>query len=409
MLIEVLVLLLMLVLLFTIYKNTKDLLHPATLLVLVFVVDIGFYLFMKIITHSKYTLETSTFYFTFGLILFYLGTFISTNNVNIIIKPLVDSNMKKITMIYKMFILIQMIILILFILDVVNTANVQQKTIFNFIMATRRYQYVEKYKFMVMRTISFALSYLAVYELFSKNVFTADKLYVFIQIVISVTYMLFMTTRTVWFTFLVPCIILIVLTKYKDNKSLLKWGALTFTIFFILILILSLMRGHKGSLEDIRVYLCSGIVQFTNWMKNQGERLNGRYTFRIIFAILDRLNIYKSDVVWIDQSLLDIPGLDWEYRFGNVFTFYHGYAQDFGIYYALFIELLVGMFHGYIYRMARLKRETFWVIIYAVFMYPLIMQFFSDQYASSVSLWLQITIVLIVACYTNILYKKCDG
>ena len=406
MIVEFLVFFSMLILFLLIFNKTNDFLHPATLLTLVFVVDIGFYLFMKILTRSNYSLEISTFYYTFGLILFYIGTMISTKNANISITPLIDNEKKKTTLIYKIFLLIQIVILIIFVLDVINTANVSQKTVFNFIMATRRYQYVEKYHFMVMRTVSFALSYLAVYEIFSKNLFRTDIIFLIIQIVISLIYMLFMTTRTVWFTFLVPCIILIILTKYKDNKSIFIWGGLTFSIFFILILILSLMRGHKGSLEDIRVYLCSGIVQFTNWMKNQGERLNGKYTFRIIFAVLDRLNIYKSDVVWIDQSLLDIPGLDWEYRFGNVFTFYHGYAQDFGIWYALFIEFLVGVFHGFLYRMARIKKETFWVVVYSVFMYPLIMQFFSDQYASSISLWAQIVFVLIISCYTKVFFVK---
>ena len=406
MLIEFLIFLSMLLVLIFIYKMTKDLLHPATLLSLVFTVDIAYYLFMKILTNSKYTLETSTFYFTLGLIVFYIGTIVTTGKEKISIDILTDNTKKNVTMAYKIFLLIQFVILVFFIVNVVNDARVIEKTVFNLIMATRRYEYDEKYKFMVARTISFALSYLATYELFSKNILKKDRAFLIIQIGISLIYMVFMTTRTVWFTFLIPCIVLIILTKYKDNKTLLKYGGALFAVFFILILVLSLMRGHQGSLEDIRLYLCSGIVQFTTWMKNQGKRLNGRYTFRIIFAILNKLNIYKNDVVWIDQTLLNIPGLDWKYTYGNVFTFYHGYAQDFGVWYALFIQFLVGVFHGYIYRMARVKKETFWVVIYAVFMYPLITQFFSDQYASSISLWLQIILVLFIACYTNIFYIK---
>lgn len=406
MIIEILIFLSMLFVLVFEYKKTNDLLHPATLLSLEFTIDIAFYLFMKVLTHSKYTLEITTFYFTFGLIVFYIGTLIFTKNVTINIETLKDTTPKIITLIYKLFLLIQFTIIAFFIVDILRDSRVAEKTIFNYIMATRNYQYDEKYWFMVARTISFSLSYLAIYELFSKNVVNRDRIYLVLQIVISLIYMLFMTTRTVWFTFLIPCIILIVLTKYKDNKSLLKYGGALFAIFFMLILVLSLMRGQKGSLEDIRLYLCSGIVQFTNWMKNQGERLNGRYTFRIVFAILNKLNIYKNDVVWVDQTLLKIPGLDWKHTSGNVYTFYHGYAQDFGIWYALFIQFLVGAFHGFIYKMARVKKETFWVVLYAVFMYPLLTQFFSDQYASSMSLWLQITIVLLVACYTNLFYEK---
>lgn len=405
MLIEISIFLSMLAVFILVYNRTKDLLHPASILSLEYVIVLAFYIFMKLLTNSKYDLEITTFYFTLGLIVFYVGTVITTKNKIIKIETLRDATLKKITSLYKFFLLFQLIVLLLFIFDIVNNARVTEKTLYNYLMATKSYRYDEKYFFMVLRTISFSFSYLSTYYLFSGNILKEDRKYLLLQIIISLIYMIFMTSRTVWFTFLIPCIILIILTKYDDNKTLFKYGCILFIIFFSLILILTLMRGQKGSLEDLRLYLCSGIVQFTTWMKNQGARLNGKYTFRIIFAILNRMNIYKSDVVWVDQTLLNIPGLDWEYTYGNVFTFYHGYAQDFGVWYALFIQFLVGVFHGYIYRMARVKKETFWVVIYAVFMYPLITQFFSDQYASSVSLWLQITIVLLITCYTNIFYK----
>ena len=83
------------------------------MLSLVFAVDIAFYLFMKLYTKSTYVLNANVFYFSLGLIVFYLGTQVFTKNANTKIDYLNDNIKTRITFIYKMVLMVFYYLLIM--------------------------------------------------------------------------------------------------------------------------------------------------------------------------------------------------------------------------------------------------------------------------------------------------------
>lgn len=74
----------------------------------------------------------------------------------------------------------------------------------------------------------------------------------------------------------------------------------------------------------------------------------------------------------------------------NVYTFYQPYYEDFRWLGALVAQLAVGLWHGVLYRKATVSQpEAVHVFLYGLFMYPLLVQFFQDQYVNLLSTWLQ--------------------
>jgi oligosaccharide repeat unit polymerase len=72
----------------------------------------------------------------------------------------------------------------------------------------------------------------------------------------------------------------------------------------------------------------------------------------------------------------------------NVYTIFHFYVNDFGIFFSYFMLLFYGVIHGYIYKTK--YKNDFHLYVFAFSAFPLIMQFFQDQYASLTSTWIQV-------------------
>jgi oligosaccharide repeat unit polymerase len=72
----------------------------------------------------------------------------------------------------------------------------------------------------------------------------------------------------------------------------------------------------------------------------------------------------------------------------NVYTVYEVYFRDFS-YSGILIPPLFLVGHYWLYRKALLFGGV-WIFYYSASVYPLVMQFFQDQYFSILSLWIQV-------------------
>ena len=393
-----------LVLCFTIYK-TKDLLHPSVVLSTVFTIDVLFFIIIRFVLNSSYHLRWNVLYFTLGLLVFYIGNYFGEHKNIYKIEPLKENNNKCVTFIYKFFLIIQLIVCIFFILDITREVVLKDgDSILKYLYATKNGEYSEKYLFEFFRTIGIVLSQYSFFVLISKKVSKKDIIYFGVQILIAVLYVVVANNRQMLFMLIIPMIFIYLYYDYKSSNQLLKKILASIIILFILITVQCIIKKQPVDFEFLRLYLNSGIVSFSEWMINPTEQYNGAYTFRFISTLLYRLKIANLPAYWIDMRYLKLPHIDW--AVGNVYTFYHGFAQDFGIWYALFVQFIIGIFYGYIYRNAHAKKTSFWIMLLMIFYYPLIMQFFTEQYASHVSYWLQTTFWLYIACNTRILYRE---
>ena len=387
-----------------IFTQTKDVLHPAFVLATVYFVDVLFFIIIRFVTRSTYHLNINVFYFVFGILVFYFGTLVATKKHRFIVEPIREIYTKKASILYIVFLILQCIVCLLFILDIISNVNIEQgNRLLQYLNATKSGKYEEKYIFEFFRTISICLSQVAIYKLVSKKVLSSYIKYLLIQILVAIIYVIVANNRQMLFMLIIPVVFTIFYANYNSCRNILKLVICSIFILFLIISLQCIIKKQPVSFEFLRLYLNSGIVSFSEWMKNPTERYNGGYTFRVLFTALSRLKICNIPSYWIELRYLDLPHIDW--KVGNVYTFYHGFAQDFGIWYAMFIQFLVGIFNGFLYLKAKTLKSSFWAVILCIFYYPLIMHFFTEQYASHVSYWIQVFIWVYIATNTTLLYK----
>lgn len=149
--------------------------------------------------------------------------------------------------------------------------------------------------------------------------------------------------------------------------------------------------------NQIALYASSPMVAFQkSFDGGLYPELNGGNTFRFIVAVFDRL-MGTSSAVALEQAFINVGGTT-----TNVYTFYYYYLCDYGVIYALVIQFLVGIVHGMLYKKVGAKRP-YAIFVFCFLMYPLLMQFFQDQYISLLSTWLQYILIGFILFKTNLL------
>lgn len=181
------------------------------------------------------------------------------------------------------------------------------------------------------------------------------------------------------------------INNFKLMKKIIKLFIVVLIIFLIIARFKFTNLKHVAITEFIftmlKLYLATPMIAFVNWFNMGFEQLNGENTFRFFIALFNRLgrNIAPQETV---QQFISIDGV-----FTNVYTIYQYYVKDFGIAYAFFIEFILGMLYGHIFKKLKFKRNNlFYTCISSYLYYPLIMQFYADAYFAYLSFWIQIAI-----------------
>jgi len=74
----------------------------------------------------------------------------------------------------------------------------------------------------------------------------------------------------------------------------------------------------------------------------------------------------------------------------NVYTVYQPYIKDFGLVGGSLVLFVLGFLHALLYRRATVRNpHTTYVFLFALSLFPLVMQAFQDMYFSLLSLWIQ--------------------
>jgi oligosaccharide repeat unit polymerase len=128
-------------------------------------------------------------------------------------------------------------------------------------------------------------------------------------------------------------------------------------------------------------YLVASIPAFDQYSQSTEDYGLGLNIFRTVFVVLTKLGI---DV--------NAPELIREFQYvpmpTNVYTVYQPYYADFSWIGLIVIQFFLGFWHGILFRETN-NKNTFYAVPYVLFLYPLFMQFFQDQYFSLLSVWIQ--------------------
>ena len=219
--------------------------------------------------------------------------------------------------------------------------------------------------------------------------------YAILSIAISLAYCYLSTGRT--FILLLACMILgpSALAGKVRFKGAILIGAffLSGVIGIAALTSKGINAGENASsnvdsfLQSSRSYTVAPLIAFSNKISLFEARkptLFGEHVFRTWYAILHAMSIIKSPPPQLVQEFSFVPDAT------NVYTVYQPYVIDFG-YFGFVIVALFPLLHIYLYRRARMHGAIY-SLLYSAMLYPLLMQFFQDQYFSLMSQWIQLVL-----------------
>jgi oligosaccharide repeat unit polymerase len=179
------------------------------------------------------------------------------------------------------------------------------------------------------------------------------------------------------------------------------YGFLAFIAFYGA---LAVVLGKGGSLEatysenlrDITIiffqYAGGPLYAFDNFINSNFELSFGEHTGRFFYALFYKMGITDTPPVDLVLPFVYVPYPS------NVYTVYFPYVKDFGVIVSFFIIALMGFVHSHIYYRAK-TGSYIYVLFYSMFLYPLIMSFFVDQYLSLLAQWLFFAILVITTAH----------
>lgn len=217
-----------------------------------------------------------------------------------------------------------------------------------------------------------------------------------ISLLLSVVYALLSTGRT-YFFLLVTALAFIALLQRRARLAQIAGAALL--LFSAAFFGLGMLANKIGAdtpnidalsaVDALMLYLLGGIAAFDLTLVAPPSLQWGLNAMRTPLAVLQALGADVT-VVPLVKEYVNVPLPT------NVYTALQPYHADFGWLGIVGFYALCGLLHGRLYRAARRPDADPRIIIYAsMAMYPLLLQFFQDQYLSLLSTW--VTFALLIA------------
>ncbi len=215
-------------------------------------------------------------------------------------------------------------------------------------------------------------------------------------------FILLTSNRTTWFSVITLFLFVIVYTKKMENKAIIKLAIIATVAVAVLFVISTLSKysnvmASSSSAEKIyyylNVYFKSPPVAFLQWLeKNPNFEYGfGKYTFRFFVALF---KVFSPSIT-VPNTVMNFTIVDGMRT--NVYTILHWYTMDGGLMWAYIVQFIIGMIYGILYKKVRYSESPsrFYLVFLAMFMCVIMGQFFCDQFATHISIWIQ----RIIWCY----------
>ncbi|MGI9896056.1 O-antigen polymerase [Vibrio natriegens] len=229
-----------------------------------------------------------------------------------------------------------------------------------------------------------------------------------LSVIVSILYCVMMTGRT--YFLLLMCLVFIPLII--KGKIKLYHQVIVTIVTLCFFVIVSLVMGKGGDIdstfssnvysmiENLRSYTVAPFVAFSELIKStnfNSEYNETKYIFRTFYAVMHSLGIYDGNIVDLVREYSYTPYPT------NVYTVFGLYYRDFGLICFIFPAIFM-LFHLSLY-VSAIKGKEICVFLYSASVYPLLMQFFQDQYFSLLSKWIQVCLfyVLFTLDYRKVL------
>lgn len=394
-----------------VFSMTKDFLHPG------FIFCIPWIIFLILLSLSDYNYDASSFcyiYFFIGTIVFELGCFLGHTKIkrkerlNENISPYYHVNYQSLNLL--------LIIECIFVLYVLYNYLTFMRSNYTTNIFQTFHSNQDKIPHMGLisygRNIfsAFGICMVVGYSHVHPKEREKYKKYILIQLLMYFVITLSGVTRNQMLFAALPFFMAFIVVTKQKNTQVFKKMFIAVSVFLIVFCVIAVMKyssvfangNYFDKLFDqIVLYGSGGIVAFQKQFDARNFlNYEGANTFRFFQALFDKIagTHYAMPLV---QEFTSI-GLN---ETTNVYTFYRWYYNDFGTFYALIIQFLVGIVHGISYREMS-KMKLYGIYMYCILIHPLVMQIFQDQYFSLTSSWIQYFIVGFIFLKTNILFSR---
>lgn len=208
--------------------------------------------------------------------------------------------------------------------------------------------------------------------------------------IVSLSYCYLSTGRTFILLFFCLMIVPSVIIGSVEWKGILVSLLVAVGLFiFSAVMTAKGIATEKGFLENITSffenlsgYTIAPLLAFSELVES-GPKLDwGENTFRFFIYLQYAIGIIDTPPMPLIRDYTFVPDPT------NVYTVYEVYFRDFA-YFGMFIPVFFLIFHYWLYRKA-VRFGGVWIFYYSASIYPLLMQFFQDQYLSLLSQWIQV-------------------
>ncbi len=391
----------------------KDFLHPG------FLFCVPWIIFLSFLFLSDYDYDSSSFcyiYFFIGTIIFELGCFIGIGHKRVIRKERLLNRSDQIYYVNYQSIKILTFMELIFVLYVLYSYFVFIRS--HFTVNVFLSYHMNRYEMSNISLIGYGRNFFSAFGICTIIGYSHVSLherkryrkYMIIQLLLYVPMTLTRMTRNEILFVILPIFMAFIVVTKQNNIQVLKKMIVAVAAFLVLFGTVAVMKYHtlfangnffNTMFDQLLLYGCGAFVAFQkefDAMSFMGYE--GTNTFRFFIAIYDKIAGTELAQPLIQQFINIGNGL-----ITNVYTFYYWYANDFGVLYALFVQFIVGILHGISYRKMS-QMSLYGIYIYCLFIHPLVMQIFQDQYFSLLSSWIQFLLFGFVFLQTNILFSK---
>ncbi|EOZ5833565.1 O-antigen polymerase [Enterococcus faecium] len=390
------------------FQVTKDIISPEVLFPIPWIIAT----IILITGDFSYNPQSMAFfYLLIGAVIFEIGCFIGHNKINSK-ERIITKKQNKAFRPTVLFIL--MMLEIIFICFVLYTYILYTRNNFNVNIFTTLYSNKENmfgsgvigYGRNLISAFSIAI--IVGYGIIEEDKKNQYRKILMVQIAIALINGILGVTRNGILSALLPLAFACIVVFNINSKKAFKTLFVSFLFFLSIFLIVS-MQKYWYTINDesvisiqlskqIQLYASGSLAAFQKIFDTKiYTLLYGENTFRFFIAIFDVIfGVNKSSS--LVQDFINIGNTSI-----NVYTFYQYYLYDFGPIYALIVQFIIGTLHGVSFKNMSMKKP-FWIFLYSILIYPLLMQFFQDQYFSIFSTWMQLIIVGFLTLKTDLLF-----
>lgn len=402
----------MLIIAFGAYCRYRDLASPG------FLVAIPWAISLSVLPFANFRFDRNSIfhiYFVIGIIIFITGYHIfarDTDRLKIYEAEKTKIEIRK-NSIFAAFAIETVITIAMILYIIAKMDNTPLENLFHMLSNIRlQGDFLTSEIFPYINTLFISFTVFILYAYLNAENIRMGKAVIIFQIAIGLINAMLTIGRTSLLMLMVFCTIIIIFSKGWKNKRIIIFGSAMMGLFILIFILYNIYKYYGALSNDLTgklgnnllfMYVSGSSANFINWADNSRETLlYGKNMFRFIFAVFSALG-FDVQVV----SLLNPFAYINETLISNTYTVHYFYARDFGLGFALLIQFPIGLLHGYLYKKAS-QLKPFWIYVFALSIYPLIMQFFQDQYMSLTSAWIQYLLYGLIFFKTGLFLKKCD-